>query len=398
MLDRYTYTYAHIYAVLILTLGAFGCAKNDSGGAKTPIVISDGSRDDSCDFTYTQGPNASAESKACQDNLGNKDCQIETTHFEKKYNAEYLRRVSSVSAKSTAEQIKNFGADVYQAPRVSGRSCDIFSALDQAPSEVQSKWAQVSSTVGNGGYLAGFYLDALSSHTKPTRGTIMVIANGSRHVLLHEMMHHLFALEWQKKSGGKLRLTMLSEYRSAFTNYYSLKKQCPARDATRECTRSLTAATVTLLTLADEHMVTGYLEESAIEALLLSRLKAGTLGYVSDFSQSAFGYFEGNIKPAIDSYNNQQKIATELMNEYSSTLDYNSQEVQKLQARSAKISERLNEMSALTTEMTRLRDMALPPIARLIESSPLRSDADRDSEFHCGFTHEMSEVISSIKL
>ena len=386
------------FVILILSGSAIAC-HNGGGGqgpekASTPITFRP-VIDDSCDFAYSAGPAATPAAKTCYKKPGEKPttaCFIETVSFDKQFNSEHLRQILSVSAEGTVKFIESIGADVYRAPAMDGRSCMMFSRLPAPNSEISDEWASVSRELKG---LAGLYLDKLPSQSSVNRGTILMIENGSRRILIHEMMHHLFAKERQKQTTNKTTEQMNMEKKVALTDFQShYIYSCPASRATGKCTAELLKSLNYTLKVVDEIFVMFPLEESTIENLLLKALKNGSMGFVSDFTESAYSYFNRNLEKALNGYQAHDEIITSVMRDYSHYIDRTSADYEDLLARKTKISARMKEIIQLKTSTDELRRLPMPYLATQAAAINMNENVQNQEspELECGHSIDDSDI------
>ena len=184
-------------ATVGIGLSLFGCGNADR--PPQPAVGQDFGEyiQQSCEFTADVG------------DLGQKipaPHSIAVGYFGKKFNREWLDAVSSTSIESTVAYIRTTGARVYRAsPRVPN-SCQPFAKLDPLPPPVESKWAEAERNTsdliradGSNAFISGLYLPP-----EEDPAALIVRADASRWILVHEFMHHNFRMQ-QRASGFDVR-------------------------------------------------------------------------------------------------------------------------------------------------------------------------------------------------
>lgn len=258
------------FAFLLLVLSSCGGAEAllfTSGRKKSSNTL---------DAHVSDYSKASCEYKADQGDVAPNivpNSDIKATYFGKKYDENLLQAVLSVSATETVRFAKLTKVEFFTVSRYKTDSCQMASFLPEAHVFYQAQFA----SLGKG--VLGLYLAPRNSLVEKTneKPTILVRADVSRWVLVHEYMHHLFSKEVQDI--GATDEDLKSQVQQADESLQATKENFKSTQSLEDG-RKMLETIKTLVTLGPELLKRFTLEEMAIETILSEKLSAQKFKYV----------------------------------------------------------------------------------------------------------------------
>lgn len=274
-------------AVLVLSCGS-GEAVKDAANKSVP----ESARENNCQYAYDEGGDALWDLAKQED--------VQSTYFEKEYQANHLNAVMTASGKQTASYIRAaLGVPVY---KTIGTKCDYFRELSTPPKDYQDIWDSASGGQASGSRLAGLYA---GNQEKIINGkflhnfVIMVADDSDRWTIVHEMMHHLFHRRDLQR--GVFSNTATNEMKKAENVVVQMDKDFQA-DETQLKFSPLAVAVSRYTDSFIESMKRSSLEESTIEAMLGEAFVSQTFTFTPNGLRSSAWYLKSNAVKGYDEY------------------------------------------------------------------------------------------------
>ncbi|MES2962789.1 MAG: hypothetical protein V4760_02790 [Bdellovibrionota bacterium] len=199
-------------------------------------------------------------------------------YFGKVYNRPDLEAVYDASMLSTAIYGSQINANIFSVPVADADpdKCYSYSFLPEASEKQQEFWKEAAGTMGGAGTLQGLYF-------RTNKPYIFILRGTDRWTLVHELMHYNF--DATRIALGQDSISDLEARLRAAQRAFDKHMMDYQADKTRRDLGDAAAALETMVRAVYQKNVDSFLEEVAIESLLIERFYEGRLKNVS--SQSA---------------------------------------------------------------------------------------------------------------
>ncbi|PIS10348.1 MAG: hypothetical protein COT73_09875 [Bdellovibrio sp. CG10_big_fil_rev_8_21_14_0_10_47_8] len=276
----------------LLATSVVSCSQSSGGGSNQKLSEPARNLDTkSCVYDYTEGDNA--------DYSRLDQVQVVSAAFDKEFNQSLLDGVLTASISSSIPYIEQTGVLLYKAPPAPTTSCSrsIFSVLKERSGGLLGRTEDIFE-VKDDSIVLGLYLPQGQQGVEQTSKAAAIILreNTNRWSLIHEFMHHLFAIRAQANGyddgANKELISQFGEKLKQFPG--SLREMS---DVQLTSYIDIFSAFVEAL---DTRLIHYTLEEMAIESHLKVEYNNDRLKYVPSNSN---WYIESSGQNAKETYN-----------------------------------------------------------------------------------------------
>lgn len=268
---------------------------------------------------------------------------LKTTHFDKKYNRQYLEAIADASVLDSVSFINQTDVTVFHSDSVVTTQCsrDLFASTSEMPGDLQKLWDRAAYS-DDDSILLGLYLPEKSHYGQAPsldqQAAIIVRKNTSRWTLIHEFMHHLFVTQaMQEGYDSDQEQAAYNKAKIAFLNYVKTHHL-----TTDEEFSETIRLFVEFGTLLDGILVHYPLEEVTIESELKEAVASRTLFFVPE---STNGYLINSAESALKSYSSLLESARKFQ---SLAGIYQTKGKMSLDILEDKLNKRVNEIYSIT--------------------------------------------------
>lgn len=316
-----------------------GCGGGSDSGNKSEQVVPDdvaGYSQASCLYKYQEGPVA----------LARQSRLLESTYFSKKFDINLLFPVLKASAAGVIQFAELNGVHYYKTAAKESNSCKVLSPLPQAPSDIQADFSKASKSSDILGLYEGVNTIGLPSTVGVA--SITVLEDANKWILVHEYMHHLFAL--QVIADGENNVNLKDDIAKKAAAYdaaaKAMKSANPSEVATltKEAAIKLNDLANIFLTMLKQYT----LEEMTIETILGKKLESSELTLVEPKQRiNGAAYIISSGKKAADLIDTVKNEVTNFR--YSNLSTLGSTEGALLTKTSAQMDQMTSEINSLTS-------------------------------------------------
>ncbi len=238
---------------------------------KTEEVVGEdvsGYAEASCLYKYQEGPRAGRS--------GPKD--IQNTYFKKNIDMNLLRPVLGASGAEVVRFAEATQVRFYSTRSDKSGTCDFLGELPAAPSDVQEFFNRADKN----GTVLGLYVGLNSENLQSTKqaAAITIKKDGSKWVLVHEYMHHLFNIQSLDDGiDGATVKDVVIQAEKDYTTASELLKIMPAANNSsyvKETAVKLNKFNAAIFVFLQQY----FLEEMTIESTLAEKVKSGELSLI----------------------------------------------------------------------------------------------------------------------
>ena len=259
----------------------YGTEPSSSAGTTTPTVVESKYGSGECEFQPELGGEA--------DLALTQNHQVLPSHFQKKYDRNWLLATSKTSGPETARVVETTGVQLYKVS-IGNSPCTYFRNLNSPPTGLRTKWDEVAEVKNDGtSSILGLYLGVGDTQDTATMPAILVLESSDRYTLVHEFMHRNFdAHDEARVNNGKDQ--MIAKL-MAITGKLSELEKDYLRKKSDEAAKALGNANLEMTKLYDDLTTRYMLEEVTIESILGKDYESGILANVSSKAYINGGYY-----------------------------------------------------------------------------------------------------------
>lgn len=236
-------------------------------------------------------------------------------YFGKRLQLDQLESSLSASSYSIALNLRLQGVHLYHVADNPSSQCRYFAFLPSPTEKAAESWRQYS----GGGFssLLGLFITLFSrndgsGNVRLDNPTIMLRHNTQKWTLLHEMTHYLFAWTRAKQINMPFDRELLAEMKTIDSDIKQLESQL-FFNAPAAAAQQLANKYRRLFELSYELDKRSYLEEFAIESMLLERADKGLINHITSEldARNALEYMKSNAARVTGDYERlSEKIST----------------------------------------------------------------------------------------